>query len=238
MVGLHLHLLLCAGVGANLQDQPACLVALPLKAKYDGISITGAACWICCAAGGGEVLSSVKILGGASWRRRLPAPQRPSCIHLLPCYPPACPALPADDIYSPTGSIRKRSVANYLLRGRGGLTSTGCDRGAFVRTAPGLAQPDLQIRFVPGMALDPDGVSTYVRFAKFQVGGWVGWWEEGLRRWGGFSACVAGSDRAQHLHPHPHPHEPLHFEMYQSQQCACFDRPPCFPCPPCCCCYR
>ena len=31
--------------------------------------------------------------------------------------------------------------------------------------------PDLQIRFVPGMALDPDGVSTYVRFAKFQEQG-------------------------------------------------------------------
>ena len=29
--------------------------------------------------------------------------------------------------------------------------------------------PDLQLRFVPGMALDNDGVSTYVRFARFQV---------------------------------------------------------------------
>lgn len=33
----------------------------------------------------------------------------------------------------------------------------------------GQALPDLQVRFVPGMALDPDGVSTYVRFAKFQA---------------------------------------------------------------------
>ena len=55
-----------------------------------------------------------------------------------------------------------------LLQGKGGLTSTGCDRGAFVRTA-GQALPDLQVRFVPGMALDADGVSTYVRFAKFQA---------------------------------------------------------------------
>jgi choline dehydrogenase-like flavoprotein len=31
-----------AGVGANLQDQPACLTAAPVKAKYDGISLTGA----------------------------------------------------------------------------------------------------------------------------------------------------------------------------------------------------
>ncbi|KAL4424367.1 hypothetical protein ABPG75_001668 [Micractinium tetrahymenae] len=102
-------------VGQNLQDQPACLTAAPLKDKYDGISLS-------------------------------------------------------DHIYSPKGQIRKRAIAAYLLQGRGGLTSTGCDRGAFVRTA-GQAQPDLQVRFVPGMALDPDGVSTYVRFGRFQAKG-------------------------------------------------------------------
>nr|WGL47427.1 fatty acid photodecarboxylase [Chlorella sorokiniana] len=102
-------------VGANLQDQPACLTAAPLKDKYDGIAIS-------------------------------------------------------DDIYTAKGQIRKRAVLSYLLRGRGPLTSTGCDRGAFVRTS-GQALPDLQVRFVPGMALDSDGVSTYVRFAKFQTQG-------------------------------------------------------------------
>ncbi len=30
-----------AAVGANLQDQPACLTAAPLKDKYDGIAISG-----------------------------------------------------------------------------------------------------------------------------------------------------------------------------------------------------
>ncbi|PSC67760.1 glucose-methanol-choline oxidoreductase [Micractinium conductrix] len=103
------------GVGANMQDQPACLTAAPLKDKYDGISLT-------------------------------------------------------DHIYNSKGQIRKRAIASYLLQGKGGLTSTGCDRGAFVRTA-GQALPDLQVRFVPGMALDADGVSTYVRFAKFQSQG-------------------------------------------------------------------
>lgn len=49
----------------------------------------------------------------------------------------------ADDIYTPKGQIRKRAILSYLLRGRGPLTSTGCDRGAFVRTA-GQALPDLQ----------------------------------------------------------------------------------------------
>jgi choline dehydrogenase-like flavoprotein len=80
----------------------------------------------------------------------------------------------SDHIYNEKGQIRKRAILNYLLRGRGPLTSTGCDHGAFVRTAAAAAAgalPDLQIRFVPGMALDPDGVSTYVRFAKFQEQG-------------------------------------------------------------------
>lgn len=79
----------------------------------------------------------------------------------------------SDHIYNEKGRIRKRAIASYFLLGKGPLTSTGCDHGAFVCTpgaAPG-ALPDLQIRFVPGMALDPDGVSTYVRFAKFQEKG-------------------------------------------------------------------
>lgn len=104
------------GVGKNLQDQPAVLTAVPLKNKYEGISLS-------------------------------------------------------DHIYNEKGGLRKRAILNYLLRRRGPLTTTGCDHGAFVKTPAAFAQPDLQIRFVPGMALDPDGVSTYVRFAKFQEQG-------------------------------------------------------------------
>lgn len=106
------------GVGAQLQDQPACLAATPLKKQHDGESIS-------------------------------------------------------DHIYNSKGQLRKRAIAAYMLFGKGPLTSTGCDHGAFMRTpvaAPG-SQADLQIRFVPGMALDPDGVSTYVKFAKFQKQG-------------------------------------------------------------------
>lgn len=51
----------------------------------------------------------------------------------------------------------------WLLPNTLALLLRPCPRGA------GQALPDLQVRFVPGMALDPDGVSTYVRFAKFQV---------------------------------------------------------------------
>ncbi len=105
------------GVGQNLQDQPAVLVASPLKKELDGKSMS-------------------------------------------------------DHIYNPRGRIRKRAILQWLLFGRGSLTSTGCDRGAMMRTdAAKDSAPDLQIRFVPGMALDPDGVSTYTRFGKFQQEG-------------------------------------------------------------------
>lgn len=62
-------------------------------------------------------------------------------------------SLPSDDIYNAQGQIRKRAILSYLLQGRGPLTSTGCDRGAFVRTA-GQALPDLQARRL-GLALPP-----------------------------------------------------------------------------------
>lgn len=105
------------GVGQNLQDQPAVLVANPLKKEFDGKSLS-------------------------------------------------------DHIYNPRGGIRKRAVLQWLLFGKGSMTSTGCDRGAMIRTdAARDNAPDLQIRFVPGMALDPDGVSTYTRFGKFQKEG-------------------------------------------------------------------
>ena len=101
------------GVGKNLQDQPAILLANPLKPEYDGRSIS-------------------------------------------------------DHIYNKRGGLRKRAILAWLLFGKGPLTSTGCDRGAMIKTDAATSdQPDLQMRFVPGMALDPDGVSTYTRFGKF-----------------------------------------------------------------------
>jgi choline dehydrogenase-like flavoprotein len=105
------------GVGQNLQDQPAVLVASPLKPEFDGMSIS-------------------------------------------------------DHIYNSRGGMRKRAILNWLLFGKGPLTSTGCDRGAMIRTSAARDHlPDLQIRFVPGMALDPDGVSTYTRFGNFKKEG-------------------------------------------------------------------
>eukprot|EP00887_Chlorella_sp_A99_P006628 scaffold3.g6628.t1 len=62
----------------------------------------------------------------------------------------------SDHIYNSRGGLRKRAIAAFALLGRGPLTSTACDHGGFFRVSGG-AQPDLQLRFVPGMALDPDG---------------------------------------------------------------------------------
>lgn len=85
-----------------------------------------------------------------------------SAVRLKPQYESWCVT---DHVYNNRGGIRKRALLNYLLFKRGPLTTTGCDRGAFVSTT-GSGQPDLQMRFTAGFALDPDGVSAYVRFGE------------------------------------------------------------------------
>jgi choline dehydrogenase-like flavoprotein len=79
-------------------------------------------------------------------------------------------------IYGRGTRVRLSAVAKLLLWGQGPLTTTGCDRGAFVRTTPDKAQPDLQIRFVAAYALDPDAIASYVRFGKLAAEGkaWPG----------------------------------------------------------------
>ncbi|GMH38701.1 hypothetical protein BSKO_06585 [Bryopsis sp. KO-2023] len=89
----------------------------------------------------------------------------PACLSafkLKPQYESWCVT---DHVYNNHGGIRKRALLNYLLFKRGPLATTGCDRGAFVSTT-GSGQPDLQMRFTAGFALDPDGVSAYVRFGE------------------------------------------------------------------------
>mmetsp|Transcript_15233 Transcript_15233/g.31403 ORF Transcript_15233/g.31403 Transcript_15233/m.31403 type:complete len:607 (+) Transcript_15233:42-1862(+) len=57
-------------------------------------------------------------------------------------------------------------ILKWFIRGRGELTSVGCDHGAFVST-PGnedAAQPNLQLRFLPARALGPDGMTTFTQF--------------------------------------------------------------------------
>jgi len=98
---------------------------------------------------------------------------QPAVLTAAPLKPKYDGTCMTDNIYNEKGGLRKRAIVNYLLRRRGPLATTGCDRGAFIRTpaCKAGALPDLQMRFVPGMALDPDGVSTYVRFGKFQEEG-------------------------------------------------------------------
>lgn len=98
---------------------------------------------------------------------------QPAVLTAAPLKPKYDGTCMTDNIYNEKGGLRKRAIVNYLLRRRGPLATTGCDHGAFIRTpaCKAGALPDLQMRFVPGMALDPDGVSTYVRFGKFQEEG-------------------------------------------------------------------
>jgi choline dehydrogenase-like flavoprotein len=55
-------------------------------------------------------------------------------------------------------------ILKWFTRGRGELTSVGCDHGAFVRTeGTGEGQPDLQVRFLPARAMGPDGMTTFTQ---------------------------------------------------------------------------
>ena len=56
-------------------------------------------------------------------------------------------------------------VLKWLVFKTGLLTSTGCDHGAFVRTAASTdGQADLQIRFLAARALGPNGMTTFTEF--------------------------------------------------------------------------
>ena len=45
-----------------------------------------------------------------------------------------------------------------------------CPQSAFAHAGQG--DPDLQIRFVPGLALDPDGIGSYAAFGKLKDQKW------------------------------------------------------------------
>ncbi|KAF8065553.1 alkJ [Scenedesmus sp. PABB004] len=71
-------------------------------------------------------------------------------------------------LLNPDGSIKLGNYPSYLLFGRGPLATTGCDRGAFVNTRGDGGEPDLQVRFVPGFALDADAIQSYIKFGKLK----------------------------------------------------------------------
>jgi len=54
-------------------------------------------------------------------------------------------------------------ILKWFIRGKGELTSVGCDHGAFVKTGSD-SQADLQMRFLPARAMGPDGMTTFTQF--------------------------------------------------------------------------
>ena len=56
------------------------------------------------------------------------------------------------------------TLLNYVLRGRGPLTSPMCEAGGFVRTSDDLVSPDLQLRFIPFVS-EPDPYESLADFA-------------------------------------------------------------------------
>ena len=90
-----------------------------------------------------------------------------------------------DHLLTRSGRLRAGAVLNYALRRRGPLTSTGCDHGAFVSTGARSADndlgpdvADLQVRLAPGLALNPDGIGSYVEFGRLAAEGRK--WPSGL----------------------------------------------------------
>ena len=88
-----------------------------------------------------------------------------------------------DHLLTKSGRLRAGAVLNYALRRRGPLTSTGCDHGAFISTGArsadlGADVADLQVRLAPGLALNPDGIGSYVEFGRLAAEGRK--WPSGL----------------------------------------------------------
>lgn len=78
------------------------------------------------------------------------------------------------ELYDDNSNLKLWPIFQLLALGKGPLATTGCDHGAFVNTRGGSGDPDLQIRFVPGYALDKDAIQSYVRFddIKKEKGKW------------------------------------------------------------------
>jgi choline dehydrogenase-like flavoprotein len=75
----------------------------------------------------------------------------------------------SDEIYDDSANVKLLPLLNWALFGKGALTSTACDRGAFIKSSSKLKQPDLQLRYVAGFALNPNGIGSYVDFGKLKV---------------------------------------------------------------------
>ena len=70
------------------------------------------------------------------------------------------PWMPYLNVLSPLALLK------WATRGAGILSTTFCDHGAFLRSRPAVELPDVQLRFVPGIGPDPDGVKAYELLGK------------------------------------------------------------------------
>ena len=70
------------------------------------------------------------------------------------------PWMPYLNVLSPLALLK------WATRGAGILATTFCDHGAFLRSRPAVELPDVQLRFVPGIGPDPDGVKAYELLGK------------------------------------------------------------------------
>ena len=93
----------------------------------------------------------------------------PACLSAFTLKESAGEIAITDHLYHKDATLRKRQLLNWAVFGKGPLTSTACDRGAFVKTEEKLKQADLQLRYVAGCALNPNGVGSFVDFGRMRV---------------------------------------------------------------------
>ena len=80
-------------------------------------------------------------------------------------------------IFGGDGKVKWQVMVEYGLFKTGPLCTTSCDHGAFIKTA-GHDQPNIQLRFNAGYALDPDGVGSFIKFGEILANG--GTWPGGI----------------------------------------------------------
>ncbi|MEW5312725.1 MAG: hypothetical protein WDW38_004337 [Sanguina aurantia] len=91
----------------------------------------------------------------------------PACLHATSTHLEYDDLSITGQLYNSKNNIKLKPILQYIFQRNGALASTGCDHGAFVNTN-GASQPDLQLRFVPALSLDPDGVKTYTRVGEIR----------------------------------------------------------------------
>jgi len=72
-----------------------------------------------------------------------------------------------DQIFDSHQSVKPLVLLQWALLGQGPLCTTSCDHGAYLNTK-GQGDPDVQLRFAPGLALDPDALQSLVQAGELK----------------------------------------------------------------------